>query len=581
VASVEGETFTAEVVARVLGRDERELIRQLGRELAGAHHLAIPQGARRVEGRRLQRYRFRHGLFQWHLYHRLSPPDRELLHEDVAAALEALYGSTAAEIAPQLAYHYSRAGIADRAAHYLELAGAQARARYAVEEAVGYYSQALALIPEGDQAARFRLLLARQEGYDLQGDRQAEAQDLAALEVLAGALADPAKQAQVALHRAAWASRTGDYAHMIEFARQAVSHARPVGGVEQMAEGYRLWGRGLVALGDYEGAREHLRHALEVARAGSLGTLVAHTLRSLGEATYYTGDYAGARRYEEQAYATYRALGDRRAEGMALGDMGMVAGSLQDYPRAWQCYESALAAFRESGDRGGEAAMLCNLGHTLASQGQFATAREYYRQALPGLHDVGSRPGEAVTLCNIGLAALAQDDAAGAKEDYERALAIATEIGERWIEGYAETGLGQALALRGQLDEAARHLEHAVAVRADLGQAGLVMESRAALAGVALRRQDLPAALAQAKTILAYLDAGHDLGDTEAPCVIFHTCSRVLQAVKDPRARSLLDRSYAWLQERATRLPDAEARRLFWQGVSWHRDIVYDWLNAE
>jgi adenylate cyclase len=579
VASVEGEAFTAQVVARVLGGDEREVIRHLGRELAGTHHLAIAQDAVHVEGKRLQRYRFRHNLFQWHLYHALPPAERELLHEQVADALESLYGPAAGEIAPQLAYHYSQAGTADRAVTYLELAGEQARARYAVEEAIAYYDRALDQIPESDLATRFRLLLARQEGLDLRGDRQAEATDLAALAELAGQLADPAKQARVALHRSAWASRTGDYAGMVEAAQQAVDWAHRSADGEREAEGHRLWGRGLVGLGDYDAAREHLGHALELSRTYDLPSLVADTLRSLGEATYYSGDYGGARRYEEEAYALYGELGDRRGEAMSLGDLGMVGGSLEEYDSAWQCYESALAGFREAGDQGGEVAMLSNLGYTLASQGQFAAAREYYNQALAGLRQVGSRPGEAITLCNIGLADLAQDDGASAKENYERALAIALEMGEHWIEGYARTGLGQALALLGRLDEAAEHLQQAVAVRAKLGQPGLLMESRAGLARVALDRGDLSTAMALVESILAYLDAGHNLSDAETPCLTFYTCSRVLRAADDARASALLDRSYEWLSERSQRLPDADTRRLFWQEVAWHRGILRDWMT--
>ncbi len=575
-ASVAGETFSAQVLAYVRGRDERELVRQLGQELAGAHHLVVSLGTMRVNGRRVQRYRFRHSLFQWHLYHDLVPAQRELLHEDVAAALEALYGPAADQIAPQLAYHYSQAGVAAKAALYLEMAGQQARSRYAVEEAIGYYSQALALVPDTDAETRYRLLLAREEGYDLQGARQAEGDDLVALAALAQELGQPAKQAQVAQRHSAWASRTGDYAGMIEAARQSVAWASQAGDAEQEAEGYRLWGRGLVALGDFDGARQRLEQALELARAANLPLLIGHTLRSLGEALYYNGDYAEAHRHEEQAYAIYRDVGDRRAEGMALGALGMVEGSLEDHDSAWQHYEQALAAFREVGDQGGEVAMLSNLGYTLARQGDYGTAEDYYSQALAGLHQVGARPGEAVTLCNIGLAALAQEDAAGAEDSYRRALTIALEIGERWIEGYARTGLGQALTLLGQLDEATDHLEEAISLRSELGQADLLMESRAGLASAALAGNDLHGAQVQVEAILAYLDAGRDLAGTETPCLILHTCSRVLRAAGDPRAGLLLDKSYAWLQERAARLPDKEARRLFLQGVPWHRDILRD-----
>jgi tetratricopeptide (TPR) repeat protein len=189
------------------------------------------------------------------------------------------------------------------------------------------------------------------------------------------------------------------------------------------------------------------------------------------------------------------------------------------------------------------------------------------------------RYGGDITLCNIGLAALAQDDAARAEDSYQRALAIAREIGERWIESYALTGLGITLSFMDRLDEAAAHLERAITLRSELDQAALLMESRAALARVALTRGDLDGARIQVEEILAYLAAGHDLSGTEMPCFTLLTCSRVLRADGAPRPGEFLGKGYTWLRERAARLPDENARHLFLQGVPWHREILHDWAT--
>ena len=58
--------------------------------------------------------------------------------------------------------------------------------RYANAEAVAYFSQALELTPDEDLAGRYVLLRAREQVFDFQGARQAEAQDLAALDSLTG-----------------------------------------------------------------------------------------------------------------------------------------------------------------------------------------------------------------------------------------------------------------------------------------------------------------------------------------------------------------------------------------------------------
>ena len=67
VASVEGEVFTAEVVARVRAADEREVVGRLSGELDRRHRLVRAQGILWMDGQRLSRYRFRHILFQRYL----------------------------------------------------------------------------------------------------------------------------------------------------------------------------------------------------------------------------------------------------------------------------------------------------------------------------------------------------------------------------------------------------------------------------------------------------------------------------------------------------------------------------------
>ena len=146
VASVEGEEFTAEVVARVQAVDERGLVRRLSGELEKQHHLVSAQGIRRLGAQRLSLYRFRHNLFQKYLYGSLDEVERVYLHEDVGNVLEALYGTQAGEISVQLARHFQEAGIAERAIDYLQQAANRAVRLSANWEAVAHLSKALELL---------------------------------------------------------------------------------------------------------------------------------------------------------------------------------------------------------------------------------------------------------------------------------------------------------------------------------------------------------------------------------------------------------------------------------------------------
>jgi ABC-type oligopeptide transport system substrate-binding subunit/DNA-binding SARP family transcriptional activator len=152
VACVEGEAFTAEVVARLQGVEKREMVERLSEELGREHRLVRALGLQQLGMERLSRYQFRHILFQKHLYNSLDPVERAHLHEDVGTALEALYEETArdeiAVVAGQLAYHFQQAGIAGKAVDYLHQAGDRARGLYALNEAIDYYRRALELLRE-------------------------------------------------------------------------------------------------------------------------------------------------------------------------------------------------------------------------------------------------------------------------------------------------------------------------------------------------------------------------------------------------------------------------------------------------
>jgi DNA-binding SARP family transcriptional activator/predicted ATPase len=161
-ASVEGETFTAEVVARVQAAGEREIVAHLSDELDRRHRLVRAHGIQRIGDQCLSQYRFRHILFQKYLYDSLDQVERARLHEEVGTALEALYGDKAEEIAVQLARHFQQAGMTKRTILYLHQAGNKAVRLSANEEAIVHFTQALELLEtlaETPERAQHELVL--------------------------------------------------------------------------------------------------------------------------------------------------------------------------------------------------------------------------------------------------------------------------------------------------------------------------------------------------------------------------------------------------------------------------------------
>jgi DNA-binding SARP family transcriptional activator len=162
VASVEGEEFTAEVVACVQRGEEQDLVRRLSAEVSRRHRLVDTPSLQWLGAQHLSRYRFRHNLFQKYLYQTLDEAERAYLHAEVGRALETLYGDQTDLIAVQLARHYQAAGDGDKAVAYLLEAGQKAFQLSANEEAIGHFKQGVALLkslPDSPERARQELAL--------------------------------------------------------------------------------------------------------------------------------------------------------------------------------------------------------------------------------------------------------------------------------------------------------------------------------------------------------------------------------------------------------------------------------------
>lgn len=457
IASIEGEDFTAEVVAQIQQVEVRGLIRQLSRELAQQHRLVGAIGRQQVGQQQLSIFRFQHNLFQKYLYDTLNPVERAYFHQDVGTALEGLYGEGAETIAVQLAWHFSEADLPEKARPYLARAGEQAHARYAHAEALSYFNRALALTPPSDHAERYTLFLARQNVYDVLGERAAQAQDLAQLEALAQQSNDPRQQAEVALYQAGYSDRLGDYSKSAEYAQKAVDLAVSGQDVAQQAKGYHRWGRALLNLSDYAAAQPRLEDALALAEAGSLAQIKADCLRSLGVIAYFLGHLDRSQEIYLQALTIYRKIGDRRSEAHTLGNLGLANREQGNYTDARNYLDQALAIHQEIGDRDGEAYIRNNLGLLSRDQGDLAASRAFYEQALEISRQTGGRAGEALALLGIGDTYKDQDLFTDAAPCFEAARRIFHESGDRRMEYLARKELGGLALYQGDYDTAHDH----------------------------------------------------------------------------------------------------------------------------
>jgi DNA-binding SARP family transcriptional activator len=145
-ASVEGEQFTAEILARLFGKEEQQIIEILSEEIGKRHRLVVAQSRKLIRGQALSQYRFRHILYQKYLYQQLDEVEKAHLHEKMGSALEEIYLPDLVrypEITHQLAHHFDLAGLVEKAVQYYTEFGKYAIQLGADREAITHFERAL------------------------------------------------------------------------------------------------------------------------------------------------------------------------------------------------------------------------------------------------------------------------------------------------------------------------------------------------------------------------------------------------------------------------------------------------------
>jgi predicted ATPase/class 3 adenylate cyclase len=461
VASVEGEEFTAQVVARVQAIQERLLLRQLSQELEKRHRLVRERSEDRVGRRRLSRYRFAHALFQQYLYNDLSAGERRLLHGEIAEVLEEIFEGRTEQVAVQLAFHYGRAELEDRALPFLIEAGNQARDRFANDEAIDYYGEALRLTPRVG-LERFDLLALRAAVCRLVArcdEARADAEEMLAIAI---DLADEVRRCDALLTLVQVQVQTQ---HLLaeEPAREALAIARALG--DRVREGQALGCLGGWAwyTGDDQKSRELLEAAFTVFTEAGMPRDAARCLHHLSLALGALGELGLALEAAERAVALSRETGDRQQEATGLRRMAIAYMNQNLHGEALPYAEEALALHREVGDRAEECAALNVIGIVYAHLGEHRASEQYLRESLALAESIGSVIQVSFAVNNL---LWYREHRRG---DYEAALAFletwlarAERLQDDWLTARLQLLKGLRLAWVGQHERAREALELAL-----------------------------------------------------------------------------------------------------------------------
>ena len=318
---------------------------------------AVKSGILREEDARAGRpesYRFSHDLVRDVVYTELGAARRLVLHQRALALLET-EGARVAE----LAYHALAAGEAVSAYRYSVQAGDEALAVFAVDEAIGHYEQARALLqaqpPLGSKLAAsevelFYVSLGRAYGFQNIWHRTQETyEDLLAY---ARGRQLPAL-VSMTLNRLAILAlqQEKDKSEVQALLEEAWQMAKASADQRALAE--TAWNRSSIAFvwNEPKRALAHGEQALELAREIADKELEARSLASLGAIHLSAGDFEEALPLQEAALDLYAALDSEQlvACELSLPAIGMGAPLTQPLSnRASEALTWALLALAQA-----------------------------------------------------------------------------------------------------------------------------------------------------------------------------------------------------------------------------------------
>jgi predicted ATPase/DNA-binding SARP family transcriptional activator len=474
VASVEGETFTAEVVAQVQAAGQQNLVECLSGELDRKRHLLTAQGVMRTNNQCLSLYRFRHILFQKYLYNSLDPVERAHLHELVGTALEALYGEGIKEIAVQeptaplwLARHFQEAGISQKAVDYLCLAGERAARMSANEEAIAHFTRALQLLktlPDTPGRARQELTLQLSLGVSLQAIRGYGAPEVGRAYARARELCRhigetpqllPALRLLVTFY-----SSKGEYQTAHEMGEQLLSLAECAEDPLLVAVAHLMLGWNLLFLGKLAQAQAYLERVIafydaQQYRSPAFTYGFDHRVACLAFASWSLW----ALGYPDQALKRSQealALAQELSHPLSLAFAQFFASIFQAFRRDVQlAQELAEACIRISTEYGFPywlAAGISLRGWALAEQGQTEAGIAQIRQGIADYQATGAELGRSHQLISLAEAYGKVGQVEEGLTALDEALIIVQRTGEGFCEPEAHRLKGELLWIQGKAE---------------------------------------------------------------------------------------------------------------------------------
>ena len=477
---VEGAVDLGEAVREL---EERELI---GRVAAGAE----------IE------FRFHHLLIQETVYNSLLVRRRERLHHKIAEGIEALFRDRGEEHIEQLAFHYAESKDIDRALPYLIRAGEHAADRFANDEALRYYRQAVDFLLKTNAPVEQRIRL-----YNGLGSVQSFVADYdgainsfrTALELArtAAKAQPPRSTAEIMRCIGRVYERRSDYTEALRWLDDSLVELDRDAGAALSVERARILndiGWVHYRRGQFDEAYQWRMRSLQMTEGSDHYSEMASTYAGLVALFTRKGDWERALAYGEKGLQLREMIGDTFGVSQSHTSLGAIAGEQCDWDRALRHFNQALEIKQRIGDVVGISRLNSNLGFLYLEKGDYARAELCCQKA----RETGERIKNGNLICqsliNLANVNILRNEFDKAIPLLNRSLEIATGADSQEMIAETEWLLAEARLEQKQFDQA-KQLAHQAADRAsEIGSRLIEGKALRMLAKIAREQQDWNAA---------------------------------------------------------------------------------------
>jgi len=473
IAAVIGQHFTRQLLATVVSPDDDTLEQRL-HELIHAAIIMPDMDTTRPA------YQFKHTLIREVAYGSMLFVHRRGLHARIATAIKQIYGNHLDEQHALLAEHYRLAHLPDRAFPHFLAAAHQARTRYANDEAIKLYQQALATAPWQTRENTPPDLAQAALIYENLGD----------VLTLIGEYTAAREQYGELLSMFTQYDRAG-------YAVQRAGLQRKIGSTHEHE------GRLEVALLWLAHATETMETSKTIPLTDEAKREYVRILSDTGWVYFRQENLKQAQHYLEQALAAIAPQGMEDEQAQILNRLGGIAYTRGNMQVARYFVQQSLAASEQSGDLIGQAKALNNLGNLTGMEGFFEESTHYALRAIEINERIGNRRLLALTLNNIGWAFYDMENYQEAHNYLNQAVRQATEVHDTYHQMLALLNLGYVLTALQQWEAAEHAAFRSQFIAAQMNLSAEQLDCYTVLGEIALQRDNLAAAITEYQEGLA------------------------------------------------------------------------------